>query len=809
MRTLGTPIYRCEGIEIDPAQGCLRRNGEDLYPRQKSFQVLVYLLEHRHRLVSKNELIQHAWEGLAVSDDALVQLIKEIRQSLGDDHRQPRFIKTVPKAGYRFIGAVEEFHQDFSPSVEIERHSSVEIEYEEEILDGEAGQFDETVARSVAEETRARGRNQASPFRGRVSFSARVVVLALASIVLVTTVFAAYFQTRLPRRSEQLADVTLPVMPGKRAVAVMYFENQSNSSDLEWLREGLADMVITDLSRSNRLNVLSRQQLYLLLERSGHPQTEVIRLNDAMQIARKTGADAFVLGSYVRLGERIRIDVQLHNAQNGQSLASESLVADEPQNIIAQVELLSLKLAEHLGVKPEVSKGSAQIEVMTTNLEAYRYYSLAVEKAQGLHNTEAIALLEKAIALDPQFAMAHARLGYAYAVSWNFPDKAKPYLEKAFQLADRLSEKDRLNIKGWYAIANLDYPQAIAEFQEIVAKYPMETEAYNRLGSLLTGEGRLNEALEVVLRGLVVDAESPILLNQISSIYYRLGKYDEAINACQRYITVAPHEANAYDSLGLYYQWAGHYAEAIASYEQAVRLNPEFEVAVVHLGNTYFQQGRYREALEQYNRYIQMAPSNEERARGYNCIAQIYWKQGDLIQAEKAAKQSLACDKRSLGSSIIVSLERGNVATAEAIGKRLFADRSNASNRGQRMTLRYPHYLQGYIHLKSGRPEEALAEFQEALRCSALFWEIDAYEDCLANAYLDLGRFDEAIAEYQRILRVNPNYPRAQYHLGQAYERKGEREQALLAYKLFLQVWKDADAALPEVISAKNKISAT
>ena len=76
--------------------------------------------------------------------------------------------------------------------------------------------------------------------------------------------------------------------------------------------------------------------------------------------------------------------------------------------------------------------------------------------------------------------------------------------------------------------------------------------------------------------------------------------------------------------------------------------------------------------------------------------------------------------------------------------------------------------------------------------------------DCLVNAYLELGQFDEAIAEYERILRLNPNYPLAQYHLAQAYEREGRQVQALAEYERFLQTWKDADADLPEVTAARK-----
>ncbi|PYX77995.1 MAG: hypothetical protein DMG70_33205, partial [Acidobacteria bacterium] len=152
-------------------------------------------------------------------------------------------------------------------------------------------------------------------------------------------------------------------------------------------------------------------------------------------------------------------------------------------------------------------------ETMTDNLEAYRYYSLGVEKAQAFENTQAIRLLQKAIRLDPKFAMAYARIGYAYAVTDFVPQKGTPYLEKAFQLSDRLTEKDKLYLTSWYAIARGDYHAAIATLRQIIAQYPLETEAYWRLGRLLHGEEQPEEAIHVLQQGLAVDPDAKDLYN--------------------------------------------------------------------------------------------------------------------------------------------------------------------------------------------------------------------------------------------------------------------------------------------------------
>lgn len=799
MKILGKQIYRFEDVELDPSQGCLRRAGEELAVRQKSLQALLYLVEQRHRLVTKEELIERVWEGIAVTDDALVQLIKEIRQSLGDDSRLPRFIKTVPKAGYRFIAPVEEFVFDLPRAVEMEQHTSVEIEYEEEITeirgDGERG----------------RERSGDWPRLQRrflpVGTLPRLVLTAIAVALVAVISLAIYLATKPRRPAEQLGEVALAQLPGKRPIAVMYFDNLSASPELDWLREGLADMLITGLSRSEDLNVLSRRQLQALLERIDRTPGDRTTLDDALRVGQKSRAEVIALGSFARLDGSIRIDVQLHDARTGQPIASESLIVDKPGDILTQIDLLSLKLTAHLGAALNGQQASKRLaQVMTDNLQAYRYYSLAIEKAHALENTEALALLEKAIALDPQFAMAHARIGYVYGMTWVMPEKARPHLEKAFQLSDRLTEKDRLSITAWYEIANLDYPGAIATFRKIITQYPLEVEAYLRLAVLLVGEDRCEESIEVAKQGLLIDPEAKDLYNVLGGDYLNLDRHDEGIRMHQRYVELAPQEPNSHDSLGLSYQWAGRYGDAIQEYNRALALKPDFEVALIHLAHVHFQQGHYQEAIDNYRKYIEIAPSENERGRGHDSVVYAYWKKGDVFSAEREAKKAARNKTSVTWSALLLAVERGDLAAGKLRAERYFAGWP-FSDRGARGGLRILHYLRGYVALKSGRASEAIEHFKEALVHRPPVWSIDAFEDCLAGAYLDLGRLDEAIAEYQRVIGINPNYPLAHYHLAQAFERKGEPDKARAAYEQFLGIWSDADSDLPEVVAAKQRLA--
>lgn len=764
----GGPTYRCEDVEIDSAQGYLKRGGQEQYLRQQSFHVLLYLLERRQRLITKEELIENFWHDTAVTDNALVQCIAEIRKALGDDPRQARFVKTIPKVGYRFISPVEEEAAAVAPAPA--------VDLAEPIL----------------------------PEAPKPWFAGRLRLILMA-VGLVAGTAGVWLTLRHPGGTR--AEVTLPRVPGTKPIAVMYFENQSGRPDLNWLREGLADMFITGLARSQGVTVLSRQQLHLLLERIGHKPASDIRLDAALDLARRSHAEAVLLGSFAALGEQILISVQLFDTSNGQPIATDRLVADRPADILTQIDLLSLKLAAHLGVAPpDAGKKASLAEVMTKNLEAYRYYSLGVSKAQAFENAGAVELLRKAIQLDPKFAMAYARIGYAYSVTDFLPEKGRPFLDKAFQMSDRLTEKDRQYVAAWYAIARQDYASAIQMFRKIVDQYPLETEAYARLGRLLYREEQPNETISVVQRGLTMDPEAKDLYNVMGVCFLGLGRYDEAIAAHKRYIQLAPSEPNAHDSLGMSYQQSGRYEKAAGEYNSALSLDPEFEPAIIHLGDVDAQQGRYREAVDQYRRYIQVAQSDAARAVGYGSMAQVYLRKRDFRPGELAVRSETSYEKGAVWNSLLLALERGDTAGAARL-KATLLQNVPYPERGVRNELRSHDYYLGTLALRDKKRDEAIAYFRSALRHIPPSSGLDLYEDCLANAYLELGRLDEAIQEYQRILHLNASYPLAEYHLGQAYQRAGKFDQARAAYTRFLQIWKEADADVPEVMDAKRQLA--
>jgi tetratricopeptide (TPR) repeat protein len=420
--------------------------------------------------------------------------------------------------------------------------------------------------------------------------------------------------------------------------------------------------------------------------------------------------------------------------------------------------------------------------------------------------SEAIGLLQKAVAADPEFAMAYARIGYAHAVSFNQAEQGKPYLEQAFRRSSRLTDKDRLYIAAWYAIANFDYQPAQSPLRDIIRKDAAEIEAYKELGMLLQGDEQYEEAIDVLSRALALDPNSPEICNALGAAYRDIGKYADAAASHRQYVALAPTEPNAWDSLGLTYQAAGDYGLALEAFDHALQLNPTFGIPIVHLGNLYFQLGRYREALRHYHHFIDIASFDEERARGYAYIAWVHFKMGDLDRAWQFAKTALSrAYTPVVWNAIQIAAARGDSKTVGELRVR-FQEAPLSGNRGRRQSPALDRDIRGYLAMKDGNETEALTQFREVVRHPPVYWNIEGFQTDLADAYLSLGRVKPAIGEYERVLALNPNLALARYHLGEAYDRLGDPVRARIEYERFLKIWDGADPDIPELVAAKTRM---
>lgn len=779
MATGEAPVigYFFGDYELDVTRRCLLCQGLEVPLRFQSFQMLLYFVEHPKTLISKDELTAAIWSETSVTDNALVQCVTEIRRELNDDPRTPRFIKTFPKVGYRFIAEVRVVHG--APVPAAQNSASMRLQA--------------VAAKNApaALEVQAEPPGRRMTWRRRAWILTPVVVVALALLI--------YGGRKL------LGSLTAGANPpasGLPTLAVFPLANGTGRQDLDWLREGLSDMILTDMPHTGKWNVLSREKMDSLMDDSNRSST--LTSGKALEIARSVHATNYIMGSVSAVGQQVTIGIEIRDGKDGHLVASDSASLTDPSQIVAEAGLLSSEIARRLGFSSDAAPSLA--ETMTSNVDAYRYYSLGVEKAEQFQNAPAVELFKKAIKYDPKFAMAYARIGYAYAVQDFQPQTGRPYLEQAQRLSASLPPIDRLYIEAWSAIARSDYNAAIGILRQITQQYPDETEATCQLARLLRGQERVEEATALLRNAIQANPNAKELYNVYGLTLVSMGHSQEGIRAYQQYVAMAPQNPNGHDSLGMAYQSAGQYDSALAEYNQALTFDPEFEPSIVHLGDTFYQLGRYREALRQYQRYIEVASSSDAKALGYGDIATIYLTLGNLEQAQTAASQELRYNRNSVWHSLEIALEKHQKERIAALQKQLFENLPDAE-RGSPRDLRLEFYYSGVIELKTGDAQGAIGHFQSALQHLPPSSGIDLHEDCLANANLELGMAPQAIAEYQRILKLNPNYPLAYFHLGQAYQRLHQRQEAVNAFQHFLQANPLADQDSPQLVLAKHSLA--
>jgi tetratricopeptide (TPR) repeat protein/DNA-binding winged helix-turn-helix (wHTH) protein len=772
--------------KLDVSRGCLICGNRELVLRYQSLQLLIVFLEHPGVLLSKDDLTSVIWPGTSVTDNALAQCITEIRRGLKDDSRNPRYIKTFPKIGYRFIAEVE-VTRDLPQPVALERlpYQPPPDPQPETVAIALAGAaaLQETCVPVEPDQT----------VHTLLTTRLRLVPMAVFSLLLL------FLCGDMRHTAGQLHTTPLPAS-GIPTLAVFSLANGTGRPDLDWLREGLSDMILTDLSHTGRWNVLSREEIHGLSD--GNSSRE-LQIDKALELARSVHAKGFVMGTVAGSGQQIEIRIETRDGIDGHLIATDSTSLIDPREIVAGASLLSTDIARHFGVALDDSPALG--EVMTNNVEAYRYYSVGVEKAEQFQNAQAIELLKKAIQLDPHFAMAYARIGYAYAVQDFQGDNGRPYLERALHLSASLPAINRLYIEAWLAIADSNYDAAINTLQEITNQYPNETEAYCQLSRLLRGQEKVTEAAALLRGAIERQPNAKDLYNAYGFILLSMERPLDAVDAYRQYVMLAPQNPNGHDSLGMSYQQTGQYEAAVSEYNQALRLDPEFEPSIVHLGDAYYQEGRYKDALNEYQRYVQVTKCSDAKALGYGNLANVYLAMDKLQEAQMASTEELRYNHRALWNSLVLALTAHQEEQAKALEQRLTADIPN-SERGSQHDIRMKFFYRGYFELKTGDTQDAINHFKAALQHLPPSSGIDLHEDCLANAYLELDRVTDAIAEYKRILKINPHYPLAYFHLGLAYQRLNDSQNAFAAFQHFLEENTSADQDNPIILKAKQDL---
>jgi TolB-like protein/DNA-binding winged helix-turn-helix (wHTH) protein/Flp pilus assembly protein TadD len=545
-------ILRFDGFELDVRAAELRKAGVRLRLQGQPIQVLATLLNRAGELVPREELRAQVWpaETFVDFDHSLHNAIARLREALGDSAGTPRYIETLPRRGYRFIGTVERVGIDPLPS-------------------GPAEQFGE--ARVV-------------PVRSRPRRMVIAVPLMIVAII-VAAVLAG-----VPPLSHRAA-----VTPSVRSVAVLPLANFSGDPAQEYFVDGMTDELITDLAKIGALRVISR--------------TSVMRYKGTSkslpEIARELNVDGIVEGSVTRSGRRVRITAQLLYGPTDKHLWAETYERDLGDVLGLQSEVAQA-IAQQVRAQVTPQQQARFRTARPVNPEAYdaylrgRYYlSNMFTMPQPL--TMAKNFFEEALRKDPGFAPAYSGLAEAYlylAIFRQMPAEAahrqaEEALRHALTLDDSIGEAhDALAILSWRYSWDLDATER--ELDQAIALAPSYSCAHEDRAEYLAFRGRRSEAEAEMAKSLELDTSVGSFLTE-SAVYFQLRDFDRLVEASRRGKALNPNEWFEHFYLGAGYEGTGKQLESIAEYQKAVELSGGDQDATAALAHAYAGAGRRAE----------------------------------------------------------------------------------------------------------------------------------------------------------------------------------------------------------------------
>lgn len=649
---------------------------------------------------------------------------------------------------------------------------------------------------------------------------------------------------------------------GKPSLAVMYFENNTGDESLDHWRKGISDLLITDLMQSKYLKVLGGDQLVKILTQLDQLETESYSSEVLKKVATQAGVDHIARGSYSRAGNILRIDMVLQDAESGDPIATKKVEGETEAAIFTMVDELTKWTKESLMLSAQQMADDLDEEigrVTTSSPEAYKFYLEGCNFFAKTQYKQSIESLGKAIALDPGFAMAYRKIAHAYGNSGK-PNESKKYLQKAMELADRLTEKEKLLIQGdYFGYAEVDYNKAIYAYEKLIELYPESDEAIsacNNLGNRYSEAENWDKAIEAYEKALNSVRSYRGTYTNLAASYMASGKYDKAESTLKKSIELNPDFIGGHWALARLYAYQGEMKLALEEVDKCAALDPtytkgrfyllqwDFEkaeaeyfkwfdhiqqnyhlAARLQLDQLYRTQGKFKEAENQLGLGIEQA---EEMHHSVYVEVFNYWlaylklRQKEFKPALEAAAKSESFNRESFDPiNLMYTLELKGWIYAEAgeLNKALEVaeELKQMMEEGPyKKRVRHYDFLMGIIHFKKRNYSDSINFFKNAasLLPYPAGWDTDngPYLYHLALAYYESGDLQKAQEKFEELIQLIPGrnswgdlYAQSYYKLGLIYEKQGEASKAAQHYEKFLDLWKDANPEFSSTVEDARK----
>jgi DNA-binding winged helix-turn-helix (wHTH) protein/tetratricopeptide (TPR) repeat protein len=738
--------------ELDTQSGELRKAGMRIRLQDQPLKVLLALLEAPGEVVTREELKRRIWpeESFGDFDHAVNVAVAKVRTALGDSADVPHFVETLPRRGYRFIASVNSHPP--SPMAPVRR------------------------------------------FRSRWA-----VVAALVSIAALATGSYIYFH-----RAPKLTD--------KDTIVLSDFDNKTGDAVFDdTLKQGLS----VQLEQSPFLAMISERRVNETLKLMGRSPDERLTANVTREVCERTGSKVMLTGSIASLGSQYVIGLKAVNCNTGDVLAEAQEQAASKEAVLKALGAGAVSMRSKLGESlSTVQKYATPLEEATTpSLEALKAFSMGWNTQMTKYLRAGLPFHKRAVELDPNFAMPYTAMAGIY---WSVGEvgRGAENARKAYDLREKVSERERLWIEGWYySVATGELDKAAQTYELWKQTYPRDFIPPNMLGITYASLGNWVKALQEYREALRLDPSGYPHYGNLAHTYTALNRLDEA----EAVYKLAVERKLESEFLGGNYQVAfltgdaAQMAQLVSAAMGKLGLEDGLLAAQADTEGWY---GKLKNAHELTRRAMDSAQRNDakESAAVYQAEAALREVESgnrEQARAEANAAVKLAPNRDVRATAALALARAGDTAGAEKLAVEL--DKTFSLD-----TLVQRYWLptiRAAVALERKDPNRAI----ELLKVVSTIELGDLSNLTLilcpaylrGEAYLMLHDGNAAAVEFQKFIDhrgLVGNFPwgaLARLGLARAYALQGDTAKAKAAYQDFLTIWKDADPDVPILKEAK------
>jgi len=641
-------------------------------------------------------------------------------------------------------------------------------------------------------------------------------VIAMAAVIVIAAAVAGvlYYRAR-----------QAPKLTEKDTVVLADFDNTTGDPVFD---NALKTALSVSLSQSPFLNVLSDGTVAKTLKLMTRPPDSKLTPEVAREVCQRAGSKAYIAGSISSLGSQYVLGLKVVNCQSGDTLAQEQATAAAKEKVLEALGEAASKLRGELGESlASEQKLDVPLEQATTSsLEALQAYSLGDKAAGEKGPAASLPHHQRAIELDPNFAMGYSAVGNDY-FALDELGRASEYFSKAFQLREHASEREKLIISAYY-YQNVtgELEKAAQTYQEMIASYPRDEAAYIDLGNVYSEQGQYEKAAHEYRESLSLAPDDGTPYTNLANALLALQRFDETRQIIQQAQARKLDNSILRDALYAL-AFLREDSSGMAEQQQWFAGKPEENIGLSLASDTEAYAGHLGKATQLTRRSVDSAIRADSKESGAIWLENAALRQaafGNLTAARQTAADGLKLVPTSQG-----------VEVEAALASAMAGDASQAESLAQDLNKRYPldtqmqslwlPAIQAQLALNRKNPALALTSLQAASSIELGQIVFVANLSCLyptyirGQAYLAAGQGKEAAAEFQKILDhsgiVWNCWTGALSHLGvaranaieaktsQGADADAARVRALAAYKDFLALWKDADPDLPIYKEAK------